>query len=658
MLYSFPFDLSFFVVHTMNIDVPGPSTTAAIKDQQDHDALVLPEIPDSHSGIAQKLPAPIRILYGLNGMTEAFPTLALVAMVNDRIEIPISFVPAYFAVSFLPYSLKPLYAIAANVAKNRKRMLLVVLYICSGLSFQVTAFLQRGQIVTCFLVAFLRGVFVSSAEFMIGLGLLSCASASVIALKLATDEMITDHDDSLHRSHRRLHEKLLSCFQSDAATFRNIGSFLSQLLSFALIMAYRLFDHGNELQEEEEEKTENAQHQLSDGLITVFFLLSSLFPFIAAFVVAKSGLFRTCCDNEVLEDDNTCQRKDRDLQHFGIFRLIKYDLIGLVIFQLLLLLIGVRSIIVENTSSRTFVILSFILGISLVTSIILSRSKQVFPSNEYVVTHTFIDGSSNRKRIESMVQQLIYLKKVGLYLVLRHAVPTLDVIVSSYIYTIFRYKPLLLQSMSFLGSGVAAISTWTYNKRFAEKFSSVDGIKRVIMLATTACCVWGMLTIPFIQSFRNLIKDDKFTAGTMLLGTFTLFRLIGGFLNEISFMPSIILATTTVIHEDTVHQNNDDHDEDEDDVFDDELDPDINGLEPPEQSVNYPLTKTIDSGIQYGFLVACIDFGDQMSTFISVPLLTFFGVTRENDWNNLEWFIFTCSILGMLSLIFLRLLPI
>jgi hypothetical protein len=106
----------------MNIDVLGPSiTAAAIKDQQDYDALGLPEIPDSHSGIAQKLPTPIRILYGLNGMTEAFPTLALVAMVNDRIEIPISFVPAYFAVSFLPYSLKPLYAIAAaNVAKNQK----------------------------------------------------------------------------------------------------------------------------------------------------------------------------------------------------------------------------------------------------------------------------------------------------------------------------------------------------------------------------------------------------------------------------------------------------------------------------------------------------------------------------------------------------------
>jgi BT1 family. len=509
---------------------------------------------------------------------------------------------------------------------------------------------------------------------MIGLGLLSCASASVSALKLTTGEMMTDHDDSLHRSHRqRLHEKLLSCFQSDAATFRNIGSFLSQLLSFALIMAYRLVDHGNKAQqqqqqqqqqqEKEENETEYAQHQLSDGLITVFFLLSSLFPFMAAFVVAKYGLFRTCCgDNEVLEDDNTCQRKDRDLQHFGIFRLIKYDLIGLVIFQLLLLLIGVRSIIVENTSSRTFVMLSFLLGTSMVISILLSRSKQVFPSNEYVVTHTSIDGSSERKRIESMVQQLIYLKKVGLYLVLRHAVPTLDVILSSFIYTIFRYKPLLLQSMSILGSGVAAISTWTYNKRFAEKFSSVDGIKHVIILATTACCVWGMLTIPFIRSFRNLIKDDKFTAGTMLLGTFTLFRLIGGFLNEISFMPSIILATTTVIHEDAVNQNNDvDHDddhEDEDDVFEHELDPDINGLEPPEQSVNCSVTKTIDSGIQYGFLVACIDFGDQMSTFISMPLITFFGVTRENDWNNLEWFIFTCSILGMLSLIFLRLLPI
>jgi hypothetical protein len=623
-----------------------------MEDHEDHDALVLPDTPgNSDTGIAQKLPTPLQFLYGLNGMIEAFPSLALIAMVNDRIEIPVSFLPAYFAVSFLPYSLKPLYAIAANVAKNRKKLLLIVLYVCSGVFFQITAFLERGQIITCFFVAFFRSVFISAAEFMIGLGLLLSASASVSSTVTLMPGRIIDADNSLYR--HRLHEKLLSCFQSEAATCRNIGSFFSQLLSFALIMISRLLENRKGAEEKDE-----ALHQLSDGLITVFCLLSSCFPFAAAFVVVKYNIFGTS-GNEVDENHNSCQR--RDPQNVGIFNLIKYDLIGLLTFQLLLLSIGVRSIIVENTSNQTFLIISFTLGISLILCLILSRSNQVpLPSNHYSsATNTPTEyGCSEQKRLKSMVQHLIYLKKVGLYLVLRHAVPSSDVMLSSYIYTIFRYKPLLLQSMSIFGSAVATLSTWTYNKRVAEKFSSVDGIKRVIMFATTACSIWGVLTIPLIQSLRSLMKNEIFAGGTMLLGTFTVIRLVGGFLNEISFMPSIVIATTTVIHEDAIHGNDGDYEYDDDDEFEDEPCPNSNGVGSMEQNINFPETKTIDSGIQYGFLVACIDFGDQMSTFISVPLVVFFGVTRENGWNNLEWFIFTCSILGMLSLVFLRLLPL
>jgi len=624
-----------------------------MKDQGDHDALVVPEIlQDSDTGIRRKLPTPLRILYGLNGMTEAFPVLALTAMVNDRIEIPVSFLPAYFAVSFLPYSLKPLYAIAANAAKKRKRILVIALYLCSGLFFQITAFLKQGQVVICFLVAFLRGIFVSAAEFMIGLALLSSASSYVSSFSSISSQMSNRHDSF---ENHQFHEKLLSCYQSDAATCRNIGSLISQLLSFALIAMSRLVYQGKE----DEGEGERTQHQLSDRLITAFFLISSFFPFVGAFIVAKYRMFGTTCDSEVFANNNKSCCYSKDTQHVGIFSIVKYDLIGLLTFQLLLLTIGVRSIIVENISNQTFVIISFMLGVALIISIVLSRSNQVFPTNSYSATNISNDRSSEKKRIEYMVQHLLYLKKVGFYLVLRHAVPSVDVMLSSYIYTIFRTKPLLLQSMSTLGSVVAVLSTWSYNKIVAEKFSSLDGIKRIIMLATTACCIWGMLAIPYIQSFRSLSKDDIFSGGTILLGTFTLFRLIGGFLSEISFMPSIVLATTTVIQDEAIHRNDDDDNDDDDhDAFEDDLCPNANSLEPDEYAAESSVSEPIDRGIQYGFLVSCIDFGDQMSTFISIPFIVFLGVTRENNWNNLEWFIFISSILGMLSLTCLRLLPL
>jgi hypothetical protein len=66
----------------------------------------------------------------------------------------------------------------------------------------------------------------------------------------------------------------------------------------------------------------------------------------------------------------------------------------------------------------------------------------------------------------------------------------------------------------------------------------------------------------------------------------------------------------------------------------------------------------LDNGIQYGILVACIDFGDQLSDFVAMPIIEAFGIRRDNDWQNLEWFVLTCSGLGIVSLVFVKMLSI
>lgn len=625
-----------------------------------HDTQAPPsDVLQMEQGREYKLPRPFQILYALNGMTEAFPMLALMAMINDRIEIPVTFLPAYYSIAFLPYSLKPIYAMAAKmVSRRRRHTLLIVLLIFSGISWQYTAFLKKGQVVRCFMVAFFRGVFVSGAEFMVGLGLLSCASsASVGDFKLMLlgegdgqqdqeDERMDldathgDMSQTRQNQQQRQQEVILSCFQSDAATCRNVGSFMSQVISFGILLFTA------RLHQEEKDKV---QSQMSNGLITVMFLISSFFPFAAAFVAAKYRV-----GSSIETEMHLKEKCVKGGQQLMLWNILKYDLVGLLIFQLLLLWVGIRSIVISNTSNQLFFVCCFILVICLIISLMMSRSKRLFASNitnTYSAANISNDESLEKERSESTLQHVMFLKKVALYLILRHSMPSGDIVLSSYVYTVFRSRPFVLQAMSILGSGVAVVSTWMYGRKVAAKYSSLDGIKHIIAWTTTACAIWALFTIPFIHFFRKLMSSDEVPGGIVLLVFFAVFRLVTGFLSEMSFMPSIVVATTTTIHtekEQICIKNEDNYDEG---FVDDTID---HGSH--QGNEYFPFEKNLDTGIQYGLLLSCIDFGDQMSNFVSMPLIEFLKIGRENDWQNLEWFIFICSILAMCSLLFLRLL--
>ena len=63
-----------------------------------------------------------------------------------------------------------------------------------------------------------------------------------------------------------------------------------------------------------------------------------------------------------------------------------------------------------------------------------------------------------------------------------------------------------------------------------------------------------------------------------------------------------------------------------------------------------------DDGIQYGLLVSCIDFGDQVGDWLSIPIVKFLGMKRENGWENINLYIGICSTLGILSLLSLKII--
>ena len=61
------------------------------------------------------------------------------------------------------------------------------------------------------------------------------------------------------------------------------------------------------------------------------------------------------------------------------------------------------------------------------------------------------------------------------------------------------------------------------------------------------------------------------------------------------------------------------------------------------------LEQDLSTNIMYGSFISCIDFGDQIGAILSTPLVTALGISRDNNWHNLDSLIFICSGVGVLS---------
>ena len=97
------------------------------------------------------LPNPLRILFAFNGAIFILPNLALLSIVNNRASIPPPYLPVYGAISFLPWSIKPLYAFLSTWITSQRRWVqrptLIAMLLCaSGLSFWGTAFIPKDGI--------------------------------------------------------------------------------------------------------------------------------------------------------------------------------------------------------------------------------------------------------------------------------------------------------------------------------------------------------------------------------------------------------------------------------------------------------------------------------------------------------------------------------
>jgi len=701
------------------------------------------------------LPLPLKMLYALNGATEGLPTLALTSLINDRISIPPSYLPAYYAIAFLPYSLKPLYAMLSNIITRttliKREGLMVVLLLASAVMIQMTVFLQSDQIWGCFVLAFAKGVFVSWAEFLVGVSLIATARTVVslghfgagagmdhirqnsLLLTESEAEIGVDPDDSKTEADaetsldksliKQKQEQLLSCYQSQAMTSRNIGSLLAHSITFGILLV-------RQIRAARDIENADAGSQMTDGVVNGMLLITSIMPIIASCVAFRYNVGRinggdaSRSDSSIRYSAPSCQRqahshngnattprsknqKDTSsASHLTSFHTTtKYDIISLLLFQALLMMIGLRSVIVAamNENKAGWNVIFALMVVLLTASISYSHSNnhQVYKSTGlgYAVTSMTTDTSyeepsttphanANNNNMKSsidassslsfgFIQHLMYTKRVAAYLILRHAVPTPAGVLGSFTYTVFRTKPLFLQSISLMGSITAVLSSWTYGKKVAKTFSSLSGIKTVIIVSTVVCSFWSLLQVPFIHAFRERLVTtggngdvnsdnasvDMFNGDGMklLIVLHTLLGLAGSFLGGFSFLPSVVLATNCIAYQSPydIHTNPEDCELEScsneglnEEHFDEHHCQGAHSDHDCEKKNSWIL----DDGIQYGLLIACIDFGDQLSDFASIPIIEALNIRRDNDWKNLEWLIVICSFLGLLSLVFLRLL--
>lgn len=138
-----------------------------------------------------KLPLMLELLFGLNGLSLSLLTLPIMYILNTRVAVPLPYLPAYGAIAFLPYSLKPFYAYlcglwaskrtskqaAATAATNNNhqyRYLPLFRWLLASNSIYtiLLACIPKGGIKAVFGVAFLRGITDSCAEFCLGLTLI------------------------------------------------------------------------------------------------------------------------------------------------------------------------------------------------------------------------------------------------------------------------------------------------------------------------------------------------------------------------------------------------------------------------------------------------------------------------------------------------------
>jgi len=413
----------------------------------------------------------------------------------------------------------------------------------------------------------------------------------------------------------------------------------------------------------------------------------------------------TCGDDNTATAGTTAATAGADSG--TLFERYKWEFASLGLFQLVLVVAALRQPIVALTggggsSQRVWIATMAVLATGcLVTT---------------TMTTCGTSSSSSSSSSSSAPTTAVPPKRLALYLILRHSVPTSGFLLYSYVYALFAAEPVFLQILSVAQTAAMTSATWLYRRYFSTRYHSGNGIVALIAALTVAAALVSLLDLLVVRAGNRFLWENGggTTAGVAPSAspdpkTRLLVFLVGiatSLAGELGFMPSSVLSTTNVVAVATTSELGssgeevvqvDDHNNDErtnatttdeqryrhhrrpysDDAnFEQDASENINsddeeeaareGLCPvlqdsrlsPSSSVLSPPTAPVVFGesLQYASFLSCIDFGSQVGDWIAVPIVSALGVTRENRWENLDRYVAMCAFAKIASVSFLCLI--
>jgi len=272
----------------------------------------------------------------------------------------------------------------------------------------------------------------------------------------------------------------------------------------------------------------------------------------------------------------------------------------------------------------------------------------------------------------------LYNRKIALFLLLFCSTPTLSYTWGSFLYYLYKSSPILLQVLAIAGSIGSSIGSLLYN-RLNHLFDHLNSWYIVRWCLVAGCLAKTASSMGYLPVASWDINDDSLD-GYKFYAILIPLHVLGAIVQQMAFLPLVVLATMMV---DGVRPLNRDGEVTEGTEFvcNEKIDHspklvecekeetgaelaslafsfDHHAPDPPLPESTYsppPPNRCSPSTFQYGVYVACIDFGDQIGSWASVPIVARLGLST-NNWAGMSEFTMICNAWQLLSLIFLGLL--